>query len=52
MISSPKLERLNLEENPLTRETEVALKGKAVVEAGIEVAVSEREQEEWEDLTL
>jgi len=48
VASSPKLETLNLEENPLTREAEAAAKS----EAGIEIRVTKRELEDWEDLNI
>ena len=48
VTSSPKLETLNLEENPLTREAEAAAKS----EAGIEIRVTKRELEDWEDLNI
>ena len=47
MTSSPKLETLNLEENPLTREAEAA-----AAEAGVEIRVTKRGIEDWEDLNL
>jgi hypothetical protein len=53
LTSSPKLSHLVLEDNPLTRESESALKSEAVREAEIEVQLSKREGvEEWEDLTI
>jgi len=48
MCSSPKLESVNLEENPLTRQSEQDL---AKV-TQIKVTLTKRELEEWEDLSI
>ena len=52
LTSSPKLETLNLEENPLTREAEAAAASGAAAEAGVEIRVTKRELEDWEDLNI
>ena len=52
VTSSPKLETLNLEENPLTREAEEAATSEAAAVAGIEIRVTKRELEDWEDLNI
>eukprot|EP00094_Tigriopus_californicus_P001557 TCALIF_01505-PA protein Name:"Similar to LRRC20 Leucine-rich repeat-containing protein 20 (Homo sapiens)" AED:0.01 eAED:0.01 QI:20/1/1/1/1/1/3/940/151 len=46
--SSPKLEQLNLKENPLSRSTEESLSKISQ----INIVLTKRELEEWEDLTV
>ena len=52
VTTSPKLATLMLEENPLTREAEAAASSEAAAVAGIEIRVTKRELEDWEDLNI